>query len=33
MLARSLNIQICENLLQQTQDLQLWIKEKILLAK
>ena len=33
MLARSLNVQICENLLQQTQDLQLWIKEKILLAK
>jgi HEPN domain-containing protein len=33
MLAKSLNFQICENLLQQTQELQLWTKEKILLAK
>jgi len=30
LLARSLNVQICENLLQKTQELQLWIKEKIL---
>ena len=30
LLAKSLNIQICKNLLQQTQELQLWIKEKIL---
>jgi hypothetical protein len=29
LLAKSLNIQICENLLQKTQELQLWIKEKI----
>jgi len=30
LLARSLNIQKCEILLQKTQELQLWIKEKIL---
>jgi HEPN domain-containing protein len=29
LLAKSLNIQICENLLHKTQELQLWIKEKI----
>jgi len=33
MLAKSLNVQICKDLLQQTQELQLWIKEKISLAK
>jgi HEPN domain-containing protein len=30
MLAKSINIQICKNLLKQTQELQLWIKERIL---
>ena len=33
MLAKSLNIQICKSLLQQTQELQSWIKEKISLEK
>ena len=28
MMAKSLNIQLCEDLLQQTQELQQWIKEK-----
>jgi HEPN domain-containing protein len=30
MIAKSLNVQICKDLLQQTKDLQQWIKEKIL---
>ena len=30
MLAKSLNTQLCDDLLQQTQELQQWIKEKIL---
>ena len=33
MLAKSLNLQICKDLLQQTQKLQQWIKEKILSEK
>ena len=33
MLAKSLNIRLCEDLLQQTQKLQQWTKENILLKK